>query len=246
MRAIVAVPFLDTEENGRAPTTRTVLEALRHDLDARHTIIPVDNGSTDLSTIEWVRDTFDEWIRFDLPRSVANGVNAAWYNHEGELLSGEAFAVKFDSDIMVCPPSKNWVENIIDMMLILPGVGLIGPRILNTPLLADARYQGVIEVRFLLGMVSARSLECFRRIGYCRHPGYVRWGWQDHWDSFRTKEAGLNMFVVPHVEAQELNVCSSLPKPYKDEQRAIGKRALVEWKQKVRQGERGIYERYVG
>lgn len=247
MRAVIAVPFFDTEENGRAGITRDTLCDLYYDLDSRHVIVPVDNGSTDLSTWEWIQTIrpFHSALRLEEPRPVACAVNTAWHQFHDELVRGDAIAVKFDSDIEVQSHHEDWIEHIIDILLRVPEIGLIGPRLIGKPPHIERPYYGIVETEFVYGATVARSPTCFRAIGYCRNPGDVRWGWDDHWDCFRAKMAGLKLVVDPYIETGLRCTQSALPGGIRDAERARGREALVRWMAEVHAGRRGIYEEFM-
>jgi hypothetical protein len=110
MRAIIAVPFFDTPENGRSGSTRRTFATLRGQVDRPNLIVAVDNGSTDKRALHDVAELADVMVVLDQPHSIAYGVNVAWHLYEDELLRGESVAVKHDSDIIIADSS--WLDRM--------------------------------------------------------------------------------------------------------------------------------------
>ncbi|HUW10977.1 MAG TPA: hypothetical protein VM537_14700 [Anaerolineae bacterium] len=239
MRAVIAVPFYDTLENGRSMATKETLNSLRG-LDCRHAIVPVDNGSTYIAAFELARDIYPAAMRLSEPRSVAHAVNAAWAPFHDELVRGDMIAVKLDSDVEVL--GAGWLEQIIDGILTTPNIGLLGVRHPEDVPLPETMYHGVLVGDFVRGSCVARSPECFRAIGYCRHPGDTRWGWQDHWDCFRAKTAGFRVGRIPSLSLRSRCEQDALPEAIKTVERAKGREALVQWMSEVRNGKRPLFE----
>jgi len=249
MIGVIAVPFFDTPENQRGETTRATLRDIYYDLDPGHTVVPVDNGSTDLSTWEWLQETFKAFplaVRLEKPQSVAYAVNVAWRPFENVLLSGDAVAVKCDSDWApraTAGPKRNWLARIIEVFEQPDPPGLLGPTLIGE---LDWRTGDVRDgwevTTYVRGTVVARSPECFRAIGYCRHPGDVRWGWQDHWDCFRARRAELEVGVLTNCRICPRTEQNSLPEEERTRWRAEGRAAYVQWIAEVIRGERGLYE----
>lgn len=190
MIAIVAVPFFDTEENDRSGLTIETLAYLRDTLQPRHKIVPVDNGSTDRTTYDWLVQYWPprEFLWLKEPHSIAEGVNAAWRTFEHLLNDGRAVAVKHDSDLSIMPSDGAWIEEILAIFEEYPDVYLAGVRgsvdqsINPEWILEDHNHWFVAP--FVPGGCQARSPLAWRDIGYSRQP-YGRWGWGDHWDAFR-------------------------------------------------------------
>lgn len=249
MIGIIAVPFFDTPENRRGEITRSVLCSLYYDLDCRHIIIPVDNGSTDLTTWNWISAC--SWFPHAIlqpTQSVAHAVNAAWHLFEGNLLRGEAIAVKCDSDWALrstVGSGRDWLEHIIEIFECPDPPGLLGPRLLGELdwSTGDTRV-GWMPTTFVRGTVVARSPECFQAIGYCRHPGDVMWGWQDHWDCFRAQQAGFEIGVLSTstIYLPQEWPSAALPEDERTRLRAEGRVAYIQWQAEVRRGERSVYE----
>lgn len=248
MIGIIAVPFFDTPENGRGQVTREVLCSLHYDLGPRHIIIPVDNGSTDLTTWNWINDGPGMWFPQAVrqsAQSVAHAVNAAWRPFEGNLFRGEAIAVKCDSDWALrstVGPGREWLEHIITIFERPDPPGLLGPTLLGELdwRTGDMR-EGWAPTTYVHGTVVARSPACFRAIGYCRHPGDVRW--QDHWDCFRAMRAGFQIGVLTTSTIYLRDCQSSLPEEKRTAWRKEGRAAYLQWQAAVRRGERGLYEK---
>ena len=250
MIGVIAVPFFDTPENERGEITRATLRDIYYDLCPGPTVVPVDNGSTDLSTWEWLQGSFKAFplaMRLEEPRSVAHAVNAAWRPFHNTLLSGDAIAVKCDSDWApraTMGPKRDWLARIIEIFERPDPPGLLGPELIGEYdwRVPDGKREGWEQTVYVRGTAVARSPECFRAIGYCRHPGDVRWGWQDHWDCFRARRAGLKVGVLTNCKIYLRCEQSSLPEDERTRHRARGRAAYLQWMDEVNRGERGLYE----
>lgn len=243
IRAVVAVPFCDTEENHRSGATLHTLRTLAKQLDERHVIIPVDNGSTDLTAWEWLGDQprFAS-IRTETPLSIAQGVNSAWRYYEDQLAQGEMVAIKHDSDTVVSEP--DWLERIIEIIQREPRIGLMGPwlKLIGRPDVGNRG--GWFEMPFLHGAISVRSPVAFRAIGYARNP-HGRWGHQDHWDVFRVHKAGLICGIVDIMAYSHIGR-AVFSRAEKVDMISQSQAALSKMQAEVRAGKRDIYEPYEG
>ena len=244
MKAIVTVPFFDTKENERGDITRKVLSRLLDQVKSPHVIVPVDNGSTDISTWNWIEESglFPEAIRLIRPRSTASGVNAGWVGYHEQLVSGSAIAVKYDSDIFV--DSDNWLDLMLETISNNPQIGIIGPRARAQDytgkwLLND--HGDWWETSFVYGAIAVRSAPAFRAIGYMKQP-YGKWGWDDHWDVARIKYTNLCLAVMSNIEWVQVSRRSCLNDGDKEECRTKGKKKFLEMKRGLSNGKINVYQ----
>jgi hypothetical protein len=246
-RVVVAVPFFDSKENRRHyRATYPTLNILKDVLDPRHIIFPVDNGSTDDRTWQWLNDTrpFEHFTRIDEPQSIAYGVNAAWHPFHDDLMAGSILALKYDSDIWINPSIHDAIEMLAKLDEIDPSVGLAGIAY-NTHDYSDKNPADVRKkyfyYRFIYGAVSLRTSAGFRAIGYCKNP-HGRWGYQDLWDSFRTSKAGLKKAVLRGYAFRQITGTGSLLAHEKDEIKDAGHKALIQLQREVNKGKRPIFQ----
>jgi hypothetical protein len=242
-RAIIAVPFFDTAENERSAVTIEVLTQLLEVVPAPHVVIPVNNGSSDRAAVEFARGEFPHFLDLAEPLSISGGVNSAWHLFHDELQAGEAVAFKHDNDLRVTP--TNWVDTILEFIDAHPDVYLVGVRNVSVDYADWPHLRGDMgswyETIFTYGGLQARSPACFAQIGYARQP-YGRWGWGDHWDSWRVMHLGKRLAVLKDFEFQQLVGHSSLPDADKQEHHDRARGAYLDMRAEVVLGKREIYE----
>jgi hypothetical protein len=250
LRAVIVVPFYDTLENNRAK--RGTIETLKHLLDTidrSHTVIPVDNGSTDKRGTEFARKNFPDFLEISEPMSISEGVNSGWRMYQDELINGEAVAIKHDNDLVVT--SDEWVDALIDLFCAEPDIYLAGPRNALVEYSQDEWGLHMVdrgsyyESQFIYGGVQARSPLAFRDIGYARQP-YGKWGYGDHWDTWRVKRLGKRLAVLKDYEFEGLVGHSALERDEKNEHRILAKEAFLQLQRDVIDGKRTVYERFSG
>lgn len=249
--AVIAVPFFDTPENGRAVATSAALMWLYLTLGDRHTIVPVDNGSTDKSAWNWCVEFFPQAIQLDEPHGIAHAVNLAWSGYHDALMAGEAIAVKHDSDL-ICNRLDGldgqgwWVEDIVEVFCRRPDVWIMGPRNRMHGDYKDwieKEWQGWIEAPFVYGGIQARSPACFSEIGYSRQPS-GRWGWADHWDTHRVKHAGKKLGVLWNWEFFEIAKKPALEESYRKRNSDVAVKAFGKLQEQLREGEIPLFESF--
>jgi hypothetical protein len=253
MRAIISIPFFDTAKNRRSTSTIACIQRLTAQVDGRHTVVVVDNGSTELATWRWLQEPKQKArivsVRVPNQMSVAQGVNTGWGIFEDELDSGAATAVKLDSDTVVA--ANDWIERILALLQEYPQVGLAGPYLRIEGPAKHKRSGGIsgsdwVETDYVPGAVCARSPAYWRSCGYARNP-CGRWGWQDHWDVWRCRRAGLKMVIFgADMEAHALIGSGSLSREHKRELWAPGREALMELQKEVETGKRALREPFDG
>jgi len=248
MRAIVTVPFFDTVRNNRARATIAVFSALLEQVRPPHVIVAVDNGSEDLRAVEWLQkeNAPIRLVTIPEPMSVAQGVNSGWVLYEDELDAGEAVAVKYDSDMIVS--DDRWLQMCLEFIEQHPDYGLVGPRLRAiAPLTKEGGATGpnYIETTFLHGAVAMRSPVMWKKVGYARNPG-GRWGYQDHWDSWRCEKAGLRIAALSTVYADAIAGSSALTREHKRTLFKPGREGLERLQGEVNKGTRPLREEFDG
>lgn len=249
MIAIIAVPYFDTVENNRASTaTIPTLAALRTLVPPPHVVVPVDNGSTDKTATNWARRKGYAGTLTVLPEplSIAEGVNSGWHRYHDLLASGEAVAVKHDSDLIL--PYRGWPDAFIDILSRNPEIGMLGAVVPTIDYDNKRRFKrndhgDWWEAGFIFGALTMRSPEAFKTIGYMRTPK-GRYGWDDHYDCARIAKMGRKLGVAADFRWAGLALNSCLDREGKDVYG--GKAAMAELATEIKRGERPLYEPFKG
>jgi len=248
MFAVICVPFFDTPENDRAEKgTIACLTHLLENIRPPHVVIPVDNGSTDKRGSDFAMANFEHFIEIEHPLSISEGVNSGWHLFHDALMAGDAIAIKHDSDLVTSP--DNWVDKIVTFFESDPDIYLVGPRHFNvnysTHRIVTRDYGHYYDCSFLFGGVQARSTECFKRIGYARQP-YGKWGFGDHWDSWRVKYLKKRIVTLKNVVFDELVGHSALSEEEKKQHQERARQSLMKLQRRVSSGAIDIYQEFTG
>ena len=245
MRAIIAVPFFDTPENGRSGATRRTFATLRGQIEPPHQIVAVDNGSTDKSAYHDVSELADTLVVLDEPHSIAYGVNFAWHLYEDAIMRGEAVAVKHDSDLNVV--QSDWLDVLLSLASEHSDLALVGPKHSRIEygknwVLKD--HDTWFESPFVHGGVAMRTPKGFETIGYAWQP-YGRWGWQDHFDCKRIRQfTALKIGIVKGLQFEQHIGHSALSREDKEEIRAKGNENLFAELDRIKSADRPVFQEF--
>lgn len=274
MRLIVTVPFFNTEQNRRHHCVVRVLKRLKAQAQGTdHTIVAVDNGSTDLRCWEWLAHSEEgngiAALRIEEPMSISQGVNYGWRVFESELNAGTALACKFDSDMVA---DDGWMEKVVAAIEVhetempegIP-LGLVGllvqrhpqrHKIMKLPLLPG----GVARVKYLHGACVIRTPIAWQAIGYERHPflkeflprnydpslPWGRWGFGDHWTYQRLAFCNLWTGIMPGVNVAGIFGDGSISRQDKAKITSVASQSLTEMVRLLGLGKIDPYQPYDG
>lgn len=244
--AVIAVPFFDTPENGRAKHTIDAIGHLADVIAPPHRVYAIDNGSTDPSAGMWIkRRNMCNLVTYNKPASIAQAVNWVWHEFERHLDEGVMIAVKHDSDLQITPHDQGWVDNLLHLFNANPDIYLGGVRFDVHDYLGSnwvkEDHKWWFESPFVYGGVQARSPIGWKKIGYSRQP-WGRWGWGDHWDAFRVDHLGGKMGILWDYEFKQTHKQGALGQEYKRECREKALEAFGKLQEEVKNGTRPIRE----
>ena len=226
---LVALPILDTVENGRTVLTEQTLQRLMELLRPTDRVVVYDNGSCAL-TLEVYAKLFKEYDNFSVilghsNLGIAGGTNQVW-----RLAHPDEIVVKMDADCMINTPG--WPALVDYVFSKEPTVGILGLKrrdLAESPTQSIAHYRTELfyvehkpgeywivleEARHIMGTCYAFSPMLRRQFGYLMQPGTV-YGFDDSIAAARAHKLGFKTCFLPQIDIDHLDVPGTEPNdPY--------------------------------
>ena len=217
---LVALPIMDTEQNGRSVLTERVLENLLANV-VRDTdrVIAADNGSC-AETLHIYEILCRKYKNFSVIYNgknlgIAGGANVAWHT-----ATPDEIVVKMDNDCVILTPG--WPELVDYVFSKDSNIGILGLKrkdCAESPTAPEPSYKSTLsyishkpgerwivieEVNHAMGTCYAFNPQMRKKFGYLSQPGSV-YGFDDSLAAARAHKLGYKVCFLPQIEIDHID-----------------------------------------
>lgn len=253
---LIAMAVYDTEENQRTEMTARTLDCLMQTVDReKHRIFIIDNNSckaTKNLLSEFVHDP--DWgvtvLTMEENIGTARAINQAWKHRE----PGE-HCIKMDNDVII--HSRNWLEQMEEVLTLRPEVGILGlkrkdcwenPGHQNPDYKSELMFAGPLGTRWItiesvkhvIGTCQLYNSALLDKIGFLCQPGL--YGYDDVIASHRSKIAGFLNCFLPGIEIDHIDPGQTPYQGWKEREAAADDPISRQWVKEYYSGKKDIYQ----